>query len=294
MHCRFLRLQSLLLLLLLLLFHWLYSPQWALACRTMSFHFFLSVTNSVHLLTPSTSRSLSVSSFHPFLGLPLRLGPSSSWVKIFLGILSSSILSRWPNLLILCHLIHFTIFSPLLTSSNSRLVLLFHSPFSYLAPCILLYTFLSKISRACSSFFVIVHVIFLLGNENKPKGSANWIIYKTLVLNCTDNSQTPVLLIRDLCRHIVQPAYAECCWSQWQYRRALRGNVWSNLWSMWWLQSPYHLCDWRREFRWAEYVGLDCLERLRERCCVWVDRWQGSRTVPYRNLPCRTEPSGAN
>ena len=59
--------------------------------------FFLSATSSLHLLTPSTWRSVSTSSFHPFLGLPLLLFPSSSWVKIFLGILSSSILSRWPN-----------------------------------------------------------------------------------------------------------------------------------------------------------------------------------------------------
>jgi hypothetical protein len=29
-------------------FHWHYSPLWALACRTRSFHFFLSVTNSLH------------------------------------------------------------------------------------------------------------------------------------------------------------------------------------------------------------------------------------------------------
>ena len=94
-------------------FHWHYSPLWALACRTMSFHFFQSATNSLHLLTPSTWRSLSTSSFHPFLGLPLLLVPSSSWVKTFLGILSSSILSRWPNQLILCPFIHFTIFSPL-------------------------------------------------------------------------------------------------------------------------------------------------------------------------------------
>ena len=34
-------------------FHWHYSPLWALACRTMSFHFLLSATNSLHLLTPS-------------------------------------------------------------------------------------------------------------------------------------------------------------------------------------------------------------------------------------------------
>ena len=119
--------------------------------------FFLSATNSLHLLTPSTWISLSISSFHPFLGLLPRLVPPSSWVKIFLGMLSSSILSRWPNQLILCPFIHFTIFSPLLISSSSWSILLFHSPFSYLGPFILLNIFLSKINRACSSFFVSVH-----------------------------------------------------------------------------------------------------------------------------------------
>ena len=94
-------------------FHWHYSPLWALACRTMSFHFFLPATSSLHLLTPSTWRSLSTSSFHLFVGLSLLLIPSSYWVKIFLCILSS-ILSRWRNQLILCPFIHFTIFSPLL------------------------------------------------------------------------------------------------------------------------------------------------------------------------------------
>ena len=123
-------------------FHWHYSPMWALACRTMSFHFFLSATNSLHLLTPSTLRSLSTYSSHLFLGLPLLLVPSSSWLKIFLGILSFSILSRWPNQLILCPFIHFTIFSPLLISSSSRFVRLSHSPFSYLGPYILLNIFL--------------------------------------------------------------------------------------------------------------------------------------------------------
>ena len=132
-------------------FHWHYSQLWALACRTVPFHFFLSATNSLHLLTPSTWRSLSASFFHLFLGLPLLLVPSGSWVKIFLGILSSSILSRWPNQLILCPFIHFTIFSPLLISSSSRFVRLFHSPFSYLGIYYLLNIFLSKISRAFSS-----------------------------------------------------------------------------------------------------------------------------------------------
>ena len=44
---------------------------------------------------------------------------------------------RWPNQLILCPFIHFTIFSPLLISSSSRFVRLFHSPFSYLGPYLL-------------------------------------------------------------------------------------------------------------------------------------------------------------
>jgi len=131
-------------------FHWRYSPLWALACRTIPLHLSLSITKSLHLLTPSTWRSLSTSSLHHFLGLPLRLVPSSSWVKIFLVILSSSILSRWPSQLILRPFIHFTIFSRLVNSSSSRFVLLFHSPSSYLVPYILLNIFLSKISKAIS------------------------------------------------------------------------------------------------------------------------------------------------
>ena len=118
--------------------HWHYSPLWALACRTMSFHFFLSDTNSLHLLTPNSWRSLSPSSSHLFLSLPLLLVPSSSWVKIFLGILSSSILARWPNQLVLCPFMHFTIFSPLFIFCSSRFVRLFRSPFSHLGPYILL------------------------------------------------------------------------------------------------------------------------------------------------------------
>ena len=128
-------------------FHWHYSPLWAVACRTMPFHFFLSATNCLLLLTPNTWRSLSTSSFHLFLGLPLLPVPSSSWVKIFLGILFSSILSRWPNQLIVCPFINFTIFSPLLISSSYRFVRLYLSPFPYLRPHILLNIFLSKINR---------------------------------------------------------------------------------------------------------------------------------------------------
>ena len=104
-------------------FHWHYSPLRALACRTMSFHFFLFATNSI----------FSLPALEDLFLLPLSI-PSSSWAKIFLGILSSSILSRWPNQLIHCPFIHFTIFSPLLNSSSSRLVRLFHSLFSYYMP----------------------------------------------------------------------------------------------------------------------------------------------------------------
>jgi len=43
----------------LFFFRWRYSLLWALACRTVPLHFYLSFTNSVHLLTPSTWRSLS-------------------------------------------------------------------------------------------------------------------------------------------------------------------------------------------------------------------------------------------
>ena len=82
--------------------------------------------------------------------------PFHFFSEIFLGTLSSSILSRWPNQLILCPFIHFTISSPWLISSSSRFIRLFHSPFSHLWPYILLNIFLSKISRACSSFFVNV------------------------------------------------------------------------------------------------------------------------------------------
>jgi hypothetical protein len=82
-------------------FRWRYSPLWALACRTIPLHLSLSVTKSLHLLTPNTWRSLFTSSLYLFLGLPLRLVPSISRVKIFLRILSSYLLSRWPSQFIL-------------------------------------------------------------------------------------------------------------------------------------------------------------------------------------------------
>ena len=105
------------------------------------------------LSTSSNSQHLKISFYFlfPSFPLPSLFVSSNSWVKIFLGILSSSILSRRPNQLIFCPFIHFTIFSP------PRFVLLFHSPFSYIEPYFLLNIFLSKTSRAYSSFFINVH-----------------------------------------------------------------------------------------------------------------------------------------
>ena len=103
-------------------FHWHYSPLWALACWTMSFHFFLSATNSLHLLTPSTWRSLSTSSFHFFLGLPLFLVPSvlewsSFWASyrppFSLGDLTSL------SFALLSILLYFHLCSPLLVLDSS-------------------------------------------------------------------------------------------------------------------------------------------------------------------------------
>ena len=115
-------------------------------------------------LPPSShSQHLNISFFFlfpSFPGLTLLLVPSSSWVKIFLGILSSSTLSRWPNQLIFSPFIHLTMSSPLLIASSSRFVRLFHSPFSYLGPYIILNIFFSKISRACSSFVVSAYSLY--------------------------------------------------------------------------------------------------------------------------------------
>ena len=145
--------------------------------------FFLPATNYLHLLTPNTWRSLSTSSFHLFLGLPLLLVPSSSWVKFVLGILAPSILSRWPNQVILYTFIHFTIFSPLLISSSSQFIRLFHSPFPYLGPYVLLNIFLPKINRAWSSFFVNVHV-------SAPYDTAGLIsVLYNIILVALDKSQ---------------------------------------------------------------------------------------------------------
>ena len=186
-----------------LFFHWHYSPLWALACQTLSVHFFLSAINSLHLLTPSTWRSSSTSSFHLFLGLPLLLVSFSSWVKMFLDILSSSILSRWPNQLILCPFIHFTIFSPLLIFYSSRFVRFFHFPFSYLGPYIPLNIFLSKISTAFFSFFVNVHA-------SAPYDTTGLIsVLYNIILVALDKSRLLKRLIA--AKYVLLPAKIRLC-----------------------------------------------------------------------------------
>jgi len=66
-------------------FRWRYSPLWALACRTIPLHLSLSITNSLHLLTPNTWRSLSTSSPHPFLGSSSSSRPFQFFSEDFFG-----------------------------------------------------------------------------------------------------------------------------------------------------------------------------------------------------------------
>jgi len=108
---------------------------------------------SYHQLSPSShSQHLKISFY--FFSPSFPGSSSSSRPFQFLR----EDLSRWPSQLVLCKFIHFTIFSFLLNSSSLPFVLLLPSPSSYLRPYILLNIFLSKVSTAFSSFFVIVHV----------------------------------------------------------------------------------------------------------------------------------------
>ena len=99
---------------------------------------------SIFSYLPTTLSIFSLPALEDLILLPLSI---FSWVFPFFSSLPvlewrslwSSYpppFSLWPNQPILCPFIHFTIFSPLLISSNSRFVRLFHSPFSYLAPYI--------------------------------------------------------------------------------------------------------------------------------------------------------------
>ena len=109
---------------------------------------------SIFSYLPPTLSIFSFPALEDLFLLPLSIFSSlrrSFWASypppFSLGDLTSLSLPFYP---------FFIIFSPLLISSSSRFVWLFHSPFSYLGPYILLNIFLSKISRACSSFFVNV------------------------------------------------------------------------------------------------------------------------------------------
>jgi len=145
-------------LLFFFFFRWRYSPLWARPVeKYLSIFSYQSPNLSIFSLPALEDLFLLLLSILSWVFLFVSSLPVLEW-RSFLGILSSSILSRWPNQLILCPFIHFTTFSPLFSFSSSRFLLLFHSPSSYLGPYILLNIFLSKISRACSSFFVTVHV----------------------------------------------------------------------------------------------------------------------------------------
>ena len=119
---------------------------------------------SIFSYLPPTLSIFSLPTLENLFLLPLSI---FTWVFLFFSSLpviewnsfwASYPPPAWRIQLILCPFIHFTIVSPFLMSSSSRFVRLFHSPFSYLAPYILLNIFLSKISRAGSSFFFNVHV----------------------------------------------------------------------------------------------------------------------------------------
>ena len=97
-------------------------------------------------LSPSShSQHLKISLYFLFPSFP-GSSPSSLAFQFLgeelLGILSYSILSRWPNQLILCPFIHFTIFCPLLISSSSRFVRFFHSQFWPVEQCPSIFSYL--------------------------------------------------------------------------------------------------------------------------------------------------------
>jgi len=94
-------------------FRWRYSPLWALACRTIFLHFSLSPTFSIFSLPALEDLFLLLLSILSWVFLFVSSLPVLEW-RSFLGILSFSILSRWPSQLILCPFIYFTVFSLLL------------------------------------------------------------------------------------------------------------------------------------------------------------------------------------
>ena len=136
---------------------------------------------SIFSYLPSTLSIFSLPAFEDLFVLPLSIFswvfsffsslPVLEWRSIWafypppfspgdLTILSFALLSILLYLLyLLClyMLLYLLYLYMLLISYSSQFVWLFHSPFSYLGPYILLNIFLSKISRACSSVFVNIH-----------------------------------------------------------------------------------------------------------------------------------------
>jgi len=79
-------------------FNWRYSPLWALACRTIPLHFSLSITNSLHLLTPSTWRSFSISSLSLGTGESIFGSKAAGCLCLVLWIRISRAISLLPHM----------------------------------------------------------------------------------------------------------------------------------------------------------------------------------------------------
>jgi len=81
-------------------------------------------------------------SFHRYSGLTCDLLVRGFHLNNFLTVLVSGILCTWPNQLSLWALIKLTIFLYFISLSNSSLVLIFHIWFSFVAPNILLKSYI--------------------------------------------------------------------------------------------------------------------------------------------------------
>jgi len=141
----------------LLLLRWRYSPGWALASFTIRLQTSRSLALSLYSFIPIFLRSVGTSSSHLIFGLPLRLVAYSFPYNIFYWIAVSCILSIWPSHRILWHLINLTMFSPLITASNSSFRRILHNSISFAGPYIFRKIFLSNTANALSYSMVSVH-----------------------------------------------------------------------------------------------------------------------------------------
>jgi hypothetical protein len=131
-----------------------------LAVLGIFFHSSLLCTFSCHPSPPVILQSSLTSSYHLFLGLPLSLVVPKFIYNALLGILFSSILCTCPNQHNLFNLIVSIIVGFLTLAYISLLVNILQFPVSvsYIAPKILLYTFLSKMFSCFLSPFGSVQV----------------------------------------------------------------------------------------------------------------------------------------